>query len=79
MKATRLPFAAVCLALLASCSQAPMTGDQGALPKPAPSFAGKIARTAKESTPDFPKGIEAPKGAPNVLLDRKSTRLNSSH
>jgi arylsulfatase len=38
------------------------------LPKPEQPFAGKIARTAKESTPDFPKGIEAPKGAPNVLL-----------
>src|SRR6516165_10011108 len=38
------------------------------LPKPDQPFAGKIARTAKESTPDFPKGIEAPKGAPNVLL-----------
>jgi arylsulfatase len=38
------------------------------LPIPAPPFKGKIGRTAKESTPDFPKGIEAPKGAPNVLL-----------
>jgi arylsulfatase len=38
------------------------------LPRPAPPFRGKIARKAKDSTPDFPKGIEAPKGAPNVLL-----------
>lgn len=38
------------------------------LPKPTPRFQGKIARTAKDSTPDFPKGVEAPKGAPNVLL-----------
>src|SRR5262245_931157 len=38
------------------------------LPKPEPPFQGKIGRTAKDSTPDFPKGIEAPKGAPNVLL-----------
>jgi arylsulfatase len=38
------------------------------LPRPAQPFKGKIARTAKDSTPDFPKGIEAPKGAPNVLL-----------
>src|SRR5262245_17993898 len=38
------------------------------LPKPQPPFKGKIGRTAKESTPDFPKGVEAPKGAPNVLL-----------
>src|SRR5262249_1896859 len=24
--------------------------------------------TVKDSSPDFPKGVEAPKGAPNVLL-----------
>ncbi len=38
------------------------------LPKPTAPFQGTIARTAKDSTPDFPKGLEAPKGAPNVLL-----------
>ena len=43
-------------------------GGSDVLPKPQPPFNGKIGRTAKESTPDFPKGIEAPKGAPNVLL-----------
>ena len=42
--------------------------DASVLPKPEPSFAGKIGRTVKESTPDFPKGVEAPAGAPNVLL-----------
>ena len=31
-------------------------------------FKGKIARTAQESTPDFPQDVTAPKGAPNVLL-----------
>ena len=38
------------------------------LPPPQPSFQGKIGRTVKDSTPDFPKSIEAPAGAPNVLL-----------
>jgi len=38
------------------------------LPVPEPPFKGKIGRKASESTPDFPKAIEAPKGAPNVLL-----------
>jgi arylsulfatase A-like enzyme len=38
------------------------------LPKPQPPFRGVIGRTAKESKPDFPKGLQAPKGAPNVLL-----------
>jgi len=38
------------------------------LPHTKPPFEGTIARTAAESTPDFPKGVEAPEGAPNVLL-----------
>jgi hypothetical protein len=38
------------------------------LPKPEAAFSGKIGRTVKDSIPDFPKGVEAPKGAPNVLL-----------
>src|SRR5262245_15577040 len=47
---------------------APRAGAQEVLPRPQPPFKGKIARTASESTPDFPKEIHAPKGAPNVLL-----------
>ena len=38
------------------------------LPKPEPPFQGKIGRTVKDSTPDFPKSVEAPEGAPNILL-----------
>jgi arylsulfatase len=38
------------------------------LPQPEPPFHGKIERTLKGSVPDFPKGVEAPAGAPNVLL-----------
>ena len=41
---------------------------QNVLPRPDAAFQGKIGRTAKESTPDFPKDVQAPKGAPNVLL-----------
>lgn len=41
---------------------------QTILPQPESPFRGKIERTAKNSTPDFPKGVEAPKGAPNILL-----------
>jgi len=41
---------------------------QDVLPRPEPPFHGKIGRTVKESTPDFPKAVEAPEGAPNVLL-----------
>lgn len=41
---------------------------QEILPQPEQPFKGKIDRTAAESTTDFPKGISAPKGAPNILL-----------
>src|SRR5262247_3571574 len=41
---------------------------QEALPRPEAPFKGKIGRTVKSSVPDFPKALEAPKGAPNVLL-----------
>lgn len=43
-------------------------GAQDVLPQPEPPFQGEIGRTAKDSKPDFPKPLEAPKGAPNVLL-----------
>ena len=43
-------------------------GAQEVLPRPAQPFGGKIGRTPKDSTPDFPKGVEAPKGAPNILV-----------
>ena len=43
-------------------------GAQEVLPKPEQPYKGKIGRTAAESTPDFPKPLAAPKGAPNVLL-----------
>ena len=38
------------------------------LPKPDPAFKGKIGETYKDSTPDYPRPVTAPKGAPNVLL-----------
>src|SRR5215467_3400612 len=41
---------------------------QAVLPQPEPPFKGQIRRTAKDSTPDFPKGVEARQGAPNILL-----------
>lgn len=38
------------------------------LPYPEPPFLGKIERLAKDSVSDFPKAVEAPENAPNVLL-----------
>ena len=55
-------------AAAATVAVASLLPGQEVLPKPTPPFQGKIGRTAKDSTPDFPKGVEAPKGAPNVLL-----------
>jgi arylsulfatase len=42
--------------------------DANVLPKPETPFQGRIGRTVRDSTPDFPKMLEAPAGAPNVLL-----------
>src|SRR5215467_690050 len=42
--------------------------DPKVLPVPEPPFRGVIGRTVKESKPDFPKEVQAPAGAPNVLL-----------
>jgi len=42
--------------------------SQTILPIPEQPFGGKIGRTTKDSTLDFPKEAQAPKGAPNVLL-----------
>jgi len=48
---------------MSTCAQA-----QSALPKPTPPFKGKIGKTFKDSVPDFPQPIRAPKGAPNVVV-----------
>ncbi len=38
------------------------------LPRPEAPFGGRITRKANESTPDFPREVTAPQGAPNILL-----------
>jgi arylsulfatase len=50
----------------AKTSLAPAGGTQ--LPKPDPKFKGKIGETYKDSTPDYPMPVTAPKGSPNILL-----------
>src|SRR5215468_2036566 len=44
------------------------TGGSPILPVPDAPFGGVIGRKASESKSAFPKGVTAPKGAPNVLL-----------
>lgn len=52
----------------ATTGQAGQQIDRTVLPISDPVFKGKIATTFKDSRPDFPKPIEAPAGAPNVLI-----------
>jgi arylsulfatase A-like enzyme len=54
--------------LLCSLCIALTSAAQEILPPPEQAFRGKIGRTAKDSTPDFPKSVEAPKAAPNILV-----------
>jgi arylsulfatase A-like enzyme len=68
MKTPRRQLLIAALSLLLGTAIALPAGAQEVLPRPQQPFKGKIGRTAKESTPDFPKSITAPKGAPNVLL-----------
>ncbi len=58
-----LPLVATALAAITHSAQA-----QDVLPRPPPPFDGYIGRTAQESIKDFPKEVNAPKGAPNILL-----------
>ena len=51
---------------------------QEVLPHPPQPFKGKIGRTAKESTPDFPQGITAPKGAQSGTYAVKNGGSTSS-
>lgn len=61
-------IAASALASAVSSRAAGTAVQEDVLPRAEPPFLGSIGRTARDSRPDFPKGIEAPAGAPNVLL-----------
>jgi arylsulfatase len=63
-----MPLRISALVIIVACLSPTFAAEDNVLPKPEPPFEGKIARTAKDSTPDFPKPVQAPKGAPNVLL-----------
>ncbi|MBI1818474.1 MAG: arylsulfatase [Deltaproteobacteria bacterium] len=58
----------IALSLMLSMIFTRQLSAQDVLPRPEPPFGGKIGRTVKESVKDFPKPVEAPKGAPNILL-----------
>jgi arylsulfatase len=56
------------VAALATLTFAVTASAQEMLPRPPEVFEGSIGRTAKDSTPDFPAEVKAPKDAPNILL-----------
>ena len=47
---------------------ASLPGDGTRLPRPDPAFDGEIGRTFEDSTPSYPRPVQAPEGSPNVLL-----------
>jgi len=60
--------AVVMLAAVKAPAQEKTEFNRNILPIPEQPFGGKIGRTIQDSVKDFPKMIEAPKGAPNVLI-----------
>jgi arylsulfatase A-like enzyme len=60
--------AAVCFVFAVGSLLSTVTSAQEVLPKPPAPFRGQIGLSAKDSKPDFPKPIQAPKGAPNIVL-----------
>ncbi len=56
------------LSLALSATFALSASAQDVLPRPEQPFGGRIGLTALDSVKDFQKAVEAPKGAPNVLI-----------
>jgi arylsulfatase len=53
---------------IALASSGPQSLAQDSLPKTDPPFAGKVDIDVRKSTPSWPQGATAQKGAPNILL-----------
>jgi arylsulfatase A-like enzyme len=69
--AVRATFSLVLGAACVTTAGAPFSGEAAAqevLPNPPAPFKGQIGLSVKDSTPDFPKSVQAPKGAPNIVL-----------
>ena len=69
---TRLTLSKMIMTIgtVALCASATIAADvnRTVLPIPEQPFGGKIGRIIADSKKDFPKMIEAPKGAPNILV-----------
>jgi arylsulfatase len=67
MKISRRP-GIVALGLALGAAIALPARAQEVLPGPDQPFKGHVGRTTKDSKLDFPKEVQAPQGAPNILL-----------
>jgi arylsulfatase len=56
------------LALVLGAALASPAAAQEVLPAPPAPFKGQIGLSAKDSQPDFPQPVQAPKGAPNIIV-----------
>src|SRR5262249_10181475 len=61
-------FSCISLSSPALAQDTPPQGGSAVLPIQQRLFGGVIGRKASDSTPDFPKSVAAPEGAPNILL-----------
>ena len=69
MKKLVLSIMALAIAGLSVIAVSQSGTDNGSvLPYPQSPFTGVINKIAKDSKPDFPKAVQPPSGAPNVLL-----------
>ncbi len=60
--------ATLLLVAMAAASSVAQDIDRSILPIPEPVFTGKIGLTTADSEKDFPRQVETPKGAPNVVV-----------
>ena len=67
MKKSALSLLASLFAFFANVLPFPSSAQE-VLPQPPAPFKGQIGLSYKDSKPDFPQPVHAPKGAPNVLL-----------
>ncbi len=61
-------WAAIGSVLAAGALPSGSVAAQEVLPAPPHVFKGRIGLSAKDSKPDFPREVQAPKGAPNIVL-----------
>ena len=67
-KTKRNSFSVLCAIVLAVVSTTAVSQERDKLPISDPAFKGTIGKTFEDSKEDFPQPVQAPKGAPNVVV-----------